>query len=78
MPLKSFGHSIEKHFVRPFFRRVKKLLRMSSSADRIKSLEDRIERLEALFREQAGLHYLRLAETPPADAPSAAPRRDTA
>ena len=38
------------------------------------ALEDRIERLENLFREQAGLHYLRLAEPPP----GATPGRDSA
>lgn len=78
MALKSFGHSIEKQFVRPLARRVKKLLRISSSADRIRALENRIERLESLFREQAGLHYLRLAEPPTAEAAAIAPRRETA
>jgi hypothetical protein len=68
MALKSFGHAIEKRVMRPFFRRVKKLLRVSSSSARIVTLEERIERLESLFREQAGLHYLRLAEPPVTDA----------
>jgi hypothetical protein len=40
----------------------------------VPDLEDRIERLENLFREQAGLHYLRLAEPPP----GTAPKRDSA
>ena len=78
MALKSFGHSIEKQVVRPLARRVKKILRLSSSSDRIRALEDRVERLESLFREQAGLHYLRLAEPPAAEAAPAAPRRDSA
>ncbi|RLS82284.1 MAG: hypothetical protein DWI04_05085 [Planctomycetota bacterium] len=81
MPLKSLGHTIEKQILRPLFRRVRKLTRISGAHDRIAALESRIERLESLFREQAGLHYLRLmddqrhAETP---AGSSAPRRDSA
>lgn len=77
MALKSFGHAIEKQVMRPLFRRIKKLLRLSSSSNRIVALEERIERLESLFREQAGLHYLRLAEPPAADA-ATTPRRDIA
>ena len=60
MPLKSLGHTIEKQILRPLFRRVRKLTRISGAHDRIAALESRIERLESLFREQAGLHYLRL------------------
>ena len=74
MPLKSLGHTIEKQILRPLLRRVRKLTRISGAHDRIAALE-------SLFREQAGLHYLRLmddqrhAETP---AGSSAPRRDSA
>lgn len=77
MALKALGHSVEKHALRPLVRRIRKLLRLSSSSDRIATLESRIERLESLFREQAGLHYLRLAETPAVDETDAR-RRDSA
>ena len=46
MALKSFGHAIEKRVMRPLFRRIKKLLRLSSSSNRIVALEERIERLD--------------------------------
>lgn len=81
MPLKSVGRSIEKQVFRPFFRRLRKWLGVSHSHDRIARLEQRVEHLEALFREQAGLHYLRLVddpETPGDSVPHAAPRRETA
>jgi len=81
MALKALGHSIEKQILRPLFRRVRKLTRISGAHDRIAALESRIERLESLFREQAGLHYLRLMDDQRhADHPagSSAPRRDSA
>ncbi|MFM7205564.1 MAG: hypothetical protein ACKO4T_02685 [Planctomycetaceae bacterium] len=79
MSLKSFGHSLEKAVFRPIFRGLRKLLGITPSSTRIAALEDRIERLEGLFREQAGLHYLRLAGTPDDEAaPDDTPRRDTA
>lgn len=79
MPLKQLAHSFEKHTLRPVFRRVKKWIRFSGAAhDRIAMLESRIDRLESLFREQAGLHYLRLAETLDPDEPDHAARRDSA
>jgi hypothetical protein len=62
MSLKSMGRSLEKRVLRPVFRRLKRLLRVSGAHDRIAHLEQRIEQLEGLFREQAGLHYLRLAD----------------
>ena len=62
MSLKSMGRSLEKRVLRPVFRRLKRLLRVSGAHDRIAHLEQRIEQLESLFREQAGLHYLRLAD----------------
>ena len=81
MSLKSLGHTIEKQFLRPLFRRVRKWTRISGAHDRIAALESRIEKLEDLFREQAGLHDLRLiddqrhAADPAGDT---APRRDSA
>jgi len=81
MALKALGHSIEKQILRPLFRRVRKLTRISGAHDRIAALESRIERLESLFREQAGLHYLRLMDDQRhTDNPagSSAPRRDSA
>lgn len=81
MALQALGHSIEKQILRPLFRRVRKLTRISGAHDRIAALESRIERLESLFREQAGLHYLRLMDDQRrADNPagSSAPRRDSA
>ena len=62
MSLKSMGRSLEKRVLRPVFRRLKRWLRVSGAHDRIAHLEQRIEQLESLFREQAGLHYLRLAD----------------
>ena len=81
MALKALGHSIEKQILRPLLRRVRKLTRISGAHDRIAALENRIERLESLFREQAGLHYLRLMDDQRhADNPagSSAPRRESA
>jgi len=81
MALKALGHSIEKQILRPLLRRVRKLTRISGVHDRIAALESRIERLESLFREQAGLHYLRLVDDQRhADNPagSSAPRRESA
>ena len=81
MLLRTFGHVIEKRLLRPFFRRVKKLTRISGAHDRIAALEGRIEKLEDLFREQAGLHYLRLIDDQRHAADPAghtAPRRDSA
>jgi len=81
MVLRTFGHLIEKQFLRPFFRRVKKLTRISGAHDRIAALESRIEKLEDLFREQAGLHYLRLIDDQRHAATAEgqiAPRRDSA
>jgi hypothetical protein len=81
MALKALGHSIEKQILRPLLRRVRKLTRISGAHDRIAALESRIERLESLFREQAGLHYLRLVDDQRhADNPagSSAPRRESA
>jgi hypothetical protein len=48
--------------LRPVFRRLKRRFRVTGVHDRIARLERRIEELEGLFREQAGMHYLRLAE----------------
>ena len=81
MSLKSFGRSLEKQVLRPFFRRLRKWLGISHSHDRVARLEQRIEHLEALFREQAGLHYLRLvddAEPEGGAPPHAVSRRETA
>ena len=66
--------TFEKKLLRPFLQGTRKRLGISGTSDRIMVLEDRIERLENLFREQAGLHYLRLSDAPP----STAPRRDSA
>jgi hypothetical protein len=62
MSLKSFGRNLEKKVLRPVFRKVKRWLRVPGAHDRIARLEQRIEQLESLFREQAGLQYLRLAD----------------
>ena len=61
MSLKTFGRSLEKKTLRPLFRRLKRLVRTSVAHERIQRLEERVEQLESLLREQAGLHYLRLA-----------------
>jgi hypothetical protein len=81
MSLQSVGRSIEKQALRPFFRRLRKWLGLSHSHDRIARLEQRIEHLESLFREQAGLHYLRLVDDADASAdtpPQTTLRRETA
>lgn len=75
MTLKSMGRSLEKRVLRPAFRKVKRWLRVSGAHDRIARLEQRIEQLESLFREQAGLHYLRLAEEAEADHQGEEPAR---
>lgn len=79
MSLKSMGRRVEQR-LRPFFRRVKRLIRAHGAHDRIARLERRIEELEGLFREQAGLHYLRLADesVPPLPAGESAHGRRTA
>jgi TolA-binding protein len=80
MSLKSMGRSMEKRVLRPVFRRLKRWLRVPGAHDRIARLEQRVEQLESLFREQAGLHYLRLADEADADhqVEEAAHRRRTA
>jgi hypothetical protein len=80
MSLKSMGRSIEKRMLRPVFRKLKRWLRVPGAHDRIARLEQRVEQLECLFREQAGLHYLRLADEADADhqGEEAARRRRTA
>lgn len=67
MSLKSMGRSMEKRVLRPVFRKLKRWLRVPGAHDRIARLEQRVEQLESLFREQAGLHYLRLADGAEAD-----------
>lgn len=67
MSLKSMGRSMEKRLLRPLFRKLKRWLRVPGAHDRIARLEQRVEQLESLFREQAGLHYLRLADGAEAD-----------
>jgi hypothetical protein len=62
MSLKLLGRSLEKRVLRPVFRKANRWLSAPGGHDRIACLEQRIEQLESLFREQAGLHYLRLAE----------------
>jgi hypothetical protein len=81
MSLQSLGRTFEKQALRPFFRRLRKALGISHSHDRVARLEQRIEHLESLFREQAGLHYLRLVDDAEASAdttPDTALRRETA
>lgn len=62
MSLKTLGRALEKRLLRPLLRKLKRLLRAPGAHDRIARLEQRLEHLESLFREQAGLQYLRLAE----------------
>ena len=80
MSLKSMGRSMEKRVLRPLFRKLKRWVWVSGAHDRIARLEQRIEQLESLFREQAGLRYLRLADETDADhqREEAARRRRTA
>lgn len=62
MSLKSFGRKLEKKLLRPLLRRLKRVFRTAGAHDRIADLEERVELLESLFREQAGLQYLRSIE----------------
>ena len=80
MSMKSVGRSIEKHWLRPFMQRLKRIFPAQRSRDRVGRLEQRVEELESLLREQAGLHYLRLAEQEDAsfDGLEPAPGRRTA
>jgi hypothetical protein len=75
MSLKSMGRSLEKRVLRPVFRKVKRWLRASGAHDRIARLEQRIEQLESMFREQAGLQYLRLADEAESDPQGEEPAR---
>ena len=77
MRIATWGRNLEKRVLRPFFRRLKRFFRTAGAHDRIACLEQRLEALESLFREQAGLHYLRLAteDTPAAAAEPEAPQR---
>ena len=80
MSIMTFGHSLEKRVLRPFARRMKRLNPFSGAHNRIVVLEERVERLESLFREQAGLHYLRLAhdaDLPAEPTTSGGPPRET-
>jgi len=61
MKIASLGRTLEKKALRPVVRRVKRFFRAAGDHDRITALERRVEQLECLFREQAGLQYLRLA-----------------
>lgn len=80
MSFKSMGRVMEKRLLRPLFGRLKRWLRVPGTHDCIARMEQRIEQLESLFREQAGLHYLRLADEADADhqGEEAARRRRTA
>jgi len=75
MSLKLLGRSLEKRVLRPVFRKVKRWLRASGAHDRIARLEQRIEQLESMFREQAGLQYLRLADEAESDPQGEEPAR---
>jgi hypothetical protein len=75
MSIKSMGRSLEKRVLRPVFRKAKRWLRASGAHDRIARLEQRIEQLESMFREQAGLQYLRLADEAESDPQGEEPAR---
>ena len=78
--MKTFGHSLEKRVLRPFATRMRRLISFSGANNRIVLLEERVERLESLFREQAGLHYLRFAhdaDLPAEPITSGVPPRET-
>lgn len=61
MSLRSYGRAFERTVLRPLFRPFRRRQRAARKRDRlITELAARVERLESLFREQAGLQYLRL------------------
>lgn len=66
MGLREFGRRFEKKYIRPVAQRIK------GSGDRLAHLERRVERLEALVREDLGLRYLELEAREHAKGPSGA------
>ena len=75
MSLASLGRSFERKCLRPVFRRLKRRFRVTGVHDRVARLERRVEELESLFREQAGMQCLRLAEEAERAAPGEEPAR---
>lgn len=61
MSLRPYGRAFERTFLRPIFRRFRRRTPDAAAADaRFVAISARIDRLESLFREQAGLQYLRI------------------
>lgn len=61
MSLRPYGRAFERTFLRPVFRRFRRPRPDNAALDaRLAELAARIDRLESLFREQAGLQYLRI------------------
>jgi hypothetical protein len=76
MSLRSYGRAFERTVLRPLFRPFRRRQRAARKRDRLLTeLAARVERLESLFREQAGLQYLRLFDghDSHASAPAAEP-----
>ncbi len=77
-PIRSLLKSFERCFVRPVGRRLRRgFRRLLGDGDRLGHLEERLENLESLVRELAGLAYLRLDEEPK-DTLSSRPPREAA
>ncbi|MGH7702585.1 MAG: hypothetical protein ACREMO_05800 [Gemmatimonadales bacterium] len=66
MGLRELGRRFERRYIRPVAQRIK------GSGDRLALLERRVERLEALVREDLGLRYLELDAKERAKGPSGA------
>ena len=64
MPIRSWLRMIERDWLRPLAKRLRRLGRRGQAASRIEALEQRVEELEGLVRELTGLAW-----NPPARPP---------
>lgn len=74
MSIKQVIRSMERRYFRPAGRGLRRLAGRLPflPGGRVARLERRVEELESLVRELAGLHYLRLADEPGENEPAAA------
>lgn len=75
MPIRSWLRMIERGWLRPLGRLVRRLGRRGQAASRIEALEQRIEELEGLVRELTGLAWLKLDSEPDGLEPAGTPPR---
>lgn len=60
MNLHRLGKHVEKAWLRPLGRRLRRWPLLNRSGSRVAKLEQRVDELESLVRELTGLAYLRL------------------